>query len=198
MNKKNGLDLSGKMGVLVKFAFTNPKHIPAGIRETTMQDERRRKELAGRHLSRIEGDGIQVQEHRPGQVDTGIPVFQNVPGVHVACIRRGLVNNGFVLTDAHYFMKTAPGRTPKYMVVLVFERGAVQKELPRGTTDALIALANTVWAYAHVWSNPNATVTVNMVGRQPDVQPKNAISTRDGHLVVLPVTAIVEEGEEAA
>ncbi|NUM25941.1 MAG: hypothetical protein HUU49_05015 [Candidatus Buchananbacteria bacterium] len=200
------LNGNGPSRVIVKFAFTNDKHIPNGI--PVKKREADHVVDATHMVSAVQSgqtEEAQIGRHREGRVDTGTPVIQNLGMVQTAMIRRGLVNNGYRLTDAHYFTKPPAqrGHKPKHMVCLTFDREATTSaDLPEGTTRALRELANTTWQYAHVWSNPDKTATINLVGRQWDDgagkyrDPENALVVRNHELCAVPVTAHVDEVDE--
>ncbi len=181
-----GLDLSVQDKILVKFFFTNEKHIPPGIPPVERRDE---GVIAGAHkLEAMKAGRFSLAETgrvRAGKVDTGTPVFANLPLAHAGFIRRGLANNGFALESVHYYEKRDPGKTTKFVVVLSFVRGENRIPLDRKVQDALRALAKSVW-FAHVWDNQAVgnPATVNFVGKQQE-PAKNALVVRDGKLVAL-------------
>ena len=205
---QNALNLngSGPSRVIVKFAFTNPKHIPNGIEQKQRGTD---QEVDGQHMAKAyaagQGEQAKIGRHREGRVDSGEPVIQNLDMVQVAMIRVGLTNNGYRLSDTHYFIKkaTKTGHKDKYMVVLTFDRNATDTAtLPESTTRAIRELANTTWQFCHVWDNPDGTATVNLVGRQWDDarqsyrDPKHALVVRNHELCAVPVTAHVDEVDE--
>jgi len=168
--------------VVVKFGFSNPKVIPAGLRSVERKGER---ELLERRRAQGTGPGVQV--------------VNNTQQVQVAMLRRGLAANGFLLVDVHVYELRRPNRKTKYMVSLSFRRVAKNEEIIEiapETLDGLRRLATeAVWS-GHIWQNPNGVVCVDLVQRQPGVAPKNAFVTREGALGVEAVTALVEEGQE--
>ena len=190
--------LAGKDVVLVKFAFTNPKHIPQGIdRITRLSNQfmdamnRGRAEESGNKRLGREG------RFREGRVDTGYPIVNNLPFVQAALIRCGLANNDYKLVDAHWFRKEGQrGHQPKFMVCLSFKKGASENiELSRKTLDAVRQLANTVWNFCHVWQNTN-NFTVNFVGRMPDGKPHYALRVSEGEFVTDEVKELIHEALE--
>ncbi|MDD5110030.1 MAG: hypothetical protein PHI63_02330 [Patescibacteria group bacterium] len=194
----------GALVFIVKFYFTNPSQIPPGIPQ---KDRLENSELDAYHAAMM---GLLGQEAlgtlgrlREGRVDTGICVIQNLPAVQVGVLRRGFANNELRLIDAHWFRlePREPGRKPKFVVNLTFAQvrhaDVVLPELPRKTVEALRALANTTWAFCHVWDNsPIPVATVNCVGRQPDAKPTNAIVVRQRIVCAVPVAQRLEEKDE--
>ena len=179
-----GVDLGQTEVVLVKFFFTREEpEIFDGIRKTTTQDNSWRQKRGQEHIAEV---GVtKVIKHRQGHVDTGIPVFQNVPDVLASLVRTGLTNNGLPLTDAHWFVKEAPGKQDKNVVVLVFQKGAESILKLDGKIGASIrVLAKTVWGAGHIWSNPDKTATINLILRKSEGIARNAFAIRDGKITV--------------
>jgi len=212
MNVKNGTigevlispGESAPNRVLVKFHFTNKKHVPAGIRwidrptDQTVDDVHAQQAVAAGLF-----DQGTVGRVRPGRVDTGRHVVDNCPDVQLAVLRRGLTNVGFRLEDVHAFEKLAdPRNKPKVIVVLTFVRNDNGVELTRPTLEALRGLGRSTWQYCHVWDNPNGVVTINLVGRRWDdknqcyLPPRHALVVRDWKLQVKSVTEEVAESQE--
>ena len=75
-----------------------------------------------------------------------------------------------------------------------FKGGTV--ELNPSTNEALRALATVNWKFVHVWKNPDATITVNCLHRDPQGRSKHAIVVRDGELTAIEIVSPVEENEE--
>lgn len=209
--------------VIVKFFFTNPKHIPPGIPEKG-QDPNWLRDAANATWASLHGlaNESQVGRVRPGRVDTGQHILDNLPDVQLGLLRRGLNKSDYVLTDVHWFRAKAkkPGGQAKFVVCLTFcdiivlantEAGSQRykelmkqftQEFPRPLTEALRALAKTTWQFCHVWLNPDGTSTINLVGRRWDDQnqcylpPRHALVVRERTLRAIPVEVEVPEDQE--
>lgn len=199
--------------VLVKFNFTNPKHIPAGIPEKAREGD---KEVDSQHAIWAAVNGMaekaQVSRKREERVDSGEHVIDNLLNVQVAALRSGFANNDFVIADAHWFRHQPNKRAgqshspkPKFVVCLTYRAVEPSEKIPkllRKTVEALRELANTTWKYCHVWNNPDGCATVNMVGRSWNDKeqcydtPQNAIVVRDKTLKAIAVETSVSEDEE--
>lgn len=185
--------------VWVKFNFTNPNHIPPGIIRNDRRPEDgildRNNAFKARSIGRP--DLAEVGRHREGRVDTGEKVHENVQQTQLAFLRRGMANNGLKLGRCRWYIHRIEGRQTKFVVELGFTSNPkVMLTLTRQQEDALRALArDAVWT-SHIWYNPDDTCTVNMVQRQPDVSPKNAIVVRDGKLIVVQTSQLIEESAE--
>ncbi|MBX4211679.1 MAG: hypothetical protein KW806_02715, partial [Candidatus Yanofskybacteria bacterium] len=139
--------------------------------------------------------------HRPGRVDTGKPTVNNAQHIHAAIIRQALRNNAYIPTDLYWFPQDKAGVT-KCVVVSEFSpvsREAFEKapEVPRRSLDALRALARTTWNFCHIWENPDGVVTVNFVGRMPEMKPRRAVVIRKGAIEIGLVDALLPEEEES-
>jgi hypothetical protein len=187
-----GVDLGQTEVVLVKFFFTREEtEIFDGIRQTTTQDNSWRQKRGKEHIAEA---GTVPTKYRPGHVDTGVPVFQNVPDVLASLIRTGLTNNSLPLTDAHWFVKKAPNRQDKNVVVLVFQKGTESALKLDGKVGASIrALAKTVWGAGHIWSNPDKTATINLMLRKPEGVAQNAFAIKDGKITAKDIRGLQEE-----
>lgn len=195
----------GPLFMLVKFFFTNQEHIPNGIPEVGRQSN---FEMDRYHaeMIRLMGDANRATlgRLREGRVDTGDCVIENLAMAQVGLIRRGLANNGrhLILAHWHYQQPRGPNHRGKYVVSLTFaplieEIGVVIPELPRATVEAMRVLANTTWAYCHVWDNaPVPVASINCVGRQPDARPKHAIVVREHTVRAVAVAEKVAEQDE--
>lgn len=194
--------------VLVKYFFTNERHIPAGIPEKGRASD---EEMDQRHavFAIVKGmvDKASVGRIRPGRVDTGQHIFDKLENVQVATLRRGFTNAGYVLVDAHWFWNPPKGQGQQSKAVVCLTFGRVDDvsqvpDLPRRTLEALRELARTTWQFCHVWNNPNGVATVNLVGRRWDDRnqcyqpPRHALVVRDRTLCAIPVQQEVSESEE--
>ncbi len=224
MNELGSIPLtegSGWVGpgrIVVTFDFTNPRWIPRGIPLVERPGDR---EVDSDHALGVIALGrpelAQLGRHRTGRVDTGIPIIRNLEGVHAAILRRGLTNCGYRLVDCHYCQHIprpkagTRSRTPKWKVCLTFqwvgegefEGNLVQEDGQPNyngkTVAALRELANTTWAFAHVWDNRQAgnnAVAINFVGRQPEAKPQHAIAVRHNRLTAVRVAQAIPEDEE--
>ena len=179
--------------VLVKFFFTNPAHIPAGILEKNRAGD---EQMDMKHcLSAVDKELTTVGRVREGQVDTGEAIVQNKPMTQPAMLRKGLASNDYSLTNAHWYRKIQDGKTPKYVVVLVFKHNVeANLELARKTVDAIRKLANALW-FCHIWRNKD-TFTINFVGLQQGNKPSYSVTTRRGSISVEAAFTLAGEEEE--
>ncbi len=183
--------LAGK-DIIIKFFFTNPAHIPAGIE----QKNRKADEVIdfARNVTANKEIGA-YGRIREGRVDTGTQVANNLPMTQPAMLRRGLASQGYRLVDAHWFRKVQEGKTTKFVVVLSFRHGAEESiDLGRKTEDAIRKLANTLW-FCHIWQNEK-NFTVNFVGLQQGTTPSYSVVARGGELSAVSSFAIVDEDDE--
>ena len=168
--------------VIVKFLFTNPKWIPAGIpfvsRGTNNLEDnahfRKAVEMFGAKAGQKLGAIGRVRE---GRVDTGIHIADNIQLSQPAMLRSGLANIGMPLVDSHYFpLKSEdPKKSDKWVVCLSFCVSQERIELPGPTVQAMRELAKTTWQWTHVWANPDGKVTINVGGRLPEGKPRYAM-----------------------
>jgi hypothetical protein len=199
---RQGAEAAAK-AVLVKFTFNNESWVPKGIRRKDRQNDASMDYFHQRDLFTFEDPSLgEIGRHRPNRVDTGTPTVNNAQQVHAGIIRRALRNNGYVLSDLHYFEKKEQGRPSKYVVVADFKPVSPETlervpELLSGTVEALRALAKTTWNFCHVWENQNGVITVNFVGRMPDQAPRRAIIVRDGALEIDLVEQVMPEEQES-
>jgi hypothetical protein len=209
MNESNSISLKGEGApnrIVVKFNFTNRVHIPAGIPEKARGTD---KEVDARHAQDAIKSGdiaaAEVGKERAGRVDTGIPVIKNLEMVQVAMLRQGFARAKYLLADCHYYRHAVEGKQTKFVVCLTFRRlESVEgiPPLPSKTVEAMRDLARTTWGFAHVWSNPNGVVTINMVSRKWDSRgncyeaPAHALTVRNGMLAAEEVEQEVSEEAE--
>lgn len=203
-------DVEGAPDVfLVKFFFTNERHLPKGIPQRDRPpDEEIDRFHAIQAILQDRADQSRVGRKRPGRVDTGEHVIDNLGDVQVATIRTGFANNGYLLVDVHCFYHR---QKKKNVVCLNFKRidnTASLPELPSWVTKAMRELARTTWRYCHVWNNPpqeegrDALATINLTGRQWNGRdkcyfpPKHALVIRDRTLQAISVAAEVPEDQE--
>jgi hypothetical protein len=200
LNGSTAIELSEKDRILVKYSFANPSRIPAGIRQVPRNADMEQDKIhATWAVQHGQAELAEVGRIREGRVDTGVQAVNNAQMLQVATLRRALFNNGFGLADCYWQEREKQGGGIICLVVLEFQRistGMVTPPLPRQTVEALRVLANTPARYCHVWSNPDDSITVNCISPQFGQKPKTAMVVRDGQLVAIEVTAVVEESEE--
>lgn len=181
--------LAGK-DIIIKFFFTNPAHIPAGIE----QKNRKPDEVIdfARNVMAKDKETADYGRIREGRVDTGTQMANNLPMTQPAMLRRGLASQGYRLVDAHWFRKVQEGKTTKFVVVLSFKFGAEESiELSRKTEDAIRKLSRTLW-FCHIWQNEK-NFTVNFVGLQYPTRPSYTIVAREGSLSAIASFAFVDD-----
>jgi len=188
--------------ILVKFFFTNSGAVPDEIPEK--RDRRFTNPVMDQlHTDIAKALGLdeelgKVGRVREGRVDTGKNIINNLSMVQVADLLRqfasadycGPLADYYYLTNVHWFEQPAraPGKKPKFIVVLGYNQLGPEKvtpamlELAKVTENARMELSAITWQFCHVWQNLNGVTTVNMVGRQPGANPKHAIVVRDGEL----------------
>lgn len=165
------LDQYGR--ILIKFLFTNPKHIPAGIPEQKVgSNEERDLNHLIEAATQCWIEKAEVGRVREGRVDTG----ENfIPGLNSVSIGEGfaqLIGGGWNrIANPHWFCqqpKTQPGQKPrqlKYVVVLNLMRidGArvLAPNTPKEALGGLNYLINDCNWTLHGWTNPNGVITLN-------------------------------------
>ncbi|HEU0081151.1 MAG TPA: hypothetical protein VFQ72_04005 [Candidatus Paceibacterota bacterium] len=209
--------------VLVKFSFTNPKHIPQGLPEgkrVTWELRTLKDQVNAAAVHSIDPELAKKGRIHENYVDTGVRAVDNLQLVQLGIIRRGLTNSGFQLRAVHVqFVPAKPDRRdpkrmtfPKHVVELVFQNGDFFEEATatedekaaRATLEspqvvgALRALANTTWQWCHVWDNSKTagTATVNVGGRLPEGKPRNCIAVRNRSIAPVAIQATMSESEE--
>ncbi len=200
--------------VMVKFFFTNPAHIPVRLARAKSLRPKLATDSDTFNAIVATGQGrpelAEVGRVRPGRVDTGVQVVDNLQFVQLGLIRRGLTNVGFQLHDAYSFF--IPHKR-KHVVVLVFEKGYYEEATAtdeekrihnllnsRDVVEALRALGRTTWQWCHVWDNREIrqTATINVGGKLPDEERMNAnaIVVRDGQIIAVDIPVQLQESEE--
>ena len=197
--------IAGKK-VLVKFNFTNPARIPAGIPEKARLNDFQIDHIHAQKAADMGNSELgQFGRVREGRVDTGEQMTpkNGLINTQVAIIRRSLAAKGFVLCALYYYKHemTEPGRKAKFVVVLEFrESSTALTRVMRSSSEvvaAVRALSEMVWQFCHVWDNPDSSITVNLVGAQPEkFTPRHAVRVIDGQLVCVEVAEPVAEAEE--
>lgn len=178
-----GIDLCACDEILYKFTVGSRSQIPTDIREISRpsdkkMDQKHANEAKQAGLYREATDGLV----RPGRVDTGIAVYQNVERVRIGSIRSLLALEGFALVDVHFFQK--PGSEQCVIVMLLSQEGEPMKLLHR-TIEALRKLAReNVWKF-HGWDNSNLgkPATLNFTSKQQG-NPECMLVVRNGFLQV--------------
>ena len=205
VNTKNGTigidvgDPNAARRLLVKFTVKDRRQVPPGIPEVERPSDRA---IDDRHAQEAVADGqldrAKVGVVRDSRVDTGTEVI-NLQLVQAALLRRGLTNNGFRLTNSHYFQKPGDNR---FFIVLEFafigDLPGEPEPLPRQTVEALRELANRTWQFCNVWFNGTARpATINFGGMlNGNTRPKHSLVARDCQIMAAPTTAMLTEGEE--
>ena len=185
---RNGrLPIQGRTA-LMKFFFTNQKHIPPGIPLI----ERWGNETVDLGHA-VEGailgvNRVGIGRVRSGRVDTGLQVISNLPEVRASMLESGLTENGLSLVNLHWFVKPADrSGGDKYVVCATFHSGKPM-ELTEPTARALHELAAITWGYCHVWQNPNGVDSINLLlrrwdsNKQQSTQPRHLLVVRNGYL----------------
>ncbi|MDE1925206.1 MAG: hypothetical protein KGH79_03425 [Patescibacteria group bacterium] len=183
------VSLKEQKSILVKFFFTNEKHVPRGVPN---KDRAVMYLVDYNHAQKAKSQGqdelAKLGRHREGRVDTGEPVIKDLPGVQAALLKDRLTKAGFALKNLHWFKQVKEGRTPKFVVVCEFARGTQATELPADVVEALDFLSYAARWYCHVWDNRTVgnPLTINFVGRQPDAKVQYYLSVVDETLLAIP------------
>ena len=93
--------------VLVKFYFTNRKHVPPEITEYERKPDRAIDVINQMRAIAAGSDTYSPDRHRPGRVDIGEPVINNLPCSQADLVPSGLIDNDFRLIDIHWFTKAS-------------------------------------------------------------------------------------------
>jgi hypothetical protein len=179
--------------VMVKWTITNPSLLHADLRQ---QDRASDKDVDVRHqLDAIRSNfedamtKTSVGRVRAGRVDTGEELIRANNTAVAGNVIDDLAEAGFVMVDAHYYMR--PGKPPhgkdKYTIVCVFARqnaagSAKAVELSGELMEWLWSVAETTFQNLHVWGNPDGTMTWNFGGRSPDQAAKKTVRIVDGQM----------------
>ncbi len=168
----------------VKFISPSLRSIPPGIRSIERRTE---QELLARR--------------RENGVGRGVQAMNNMQKIQVAMLRVGLTANGLHLVDGHSFNLVCQGKPTRHATVLQYRRlaeGETAPEIPIEARAGLRTLAtDAVWT-CHTWLNPNGLVCVDLVQRQPGVEPLGALVTRKGELIIVKTDRLIAEEEEDA
>jgi hypothetical protein len=192
-----GLRLDPKKPVLFKIFLNKRELVPAGISEKRRQsdkemDRQHAEEAIARGDNRAAVDG----RVRPGRVDTGNAVYQNVPAVQIGSIRSLLALKGYRLGDVHWFEKLGHGKHAKtqYVIVMYLATDCQPIELPPEALEGLRKLCREAPYTANVWDNENIQ-TLNFTSRQVGLKPKAKIVSRDGYIRILDLDSEQDVGE---
>ncbi|MDO8471089.1 MAG: hypothetical protein Q7S49_00565 [bacterium] len=170
----NGLALAATQFLLVKFYFTNPAHIPEGIKRIERKDE---QELIRKR--------IEILKAATPADTKGFQVVNNVLNTSAEQLFAGLRAAGLVLLDVHNWKQVKSGRMAKYVVSFAWSRPQEGlEEVADVNADAFTK--DVVW-FCHAWQNPTSVNTVEFVGRQPGQKAKHVALVEDNHVVVRPV-----------
>lgn len=192
--------------IYVKLSVKSESFVPAGIRHRPRTSD---KQVDRNHADKAEDMGqselAKVGRERPGRVDTGEHVIDNMQNVQVATVRRALANNGWYLQEAYTYTKRPPtggtyrkgSRRPTetYVVVLQYKRHDPSIHLEHELQEDLRELGRITWQYLHVWRNPDGTLTVNC-GGPSFIRPRYGLVVRDGKLKPIPLKTALLESEE--
>jgi len=191
--RTGGLDLDKVDTILVKFFFTNQDHVPRGIPHVDRSTSYG-LDFKHRQQARTAGKGElgEIGRHREDRVDTGEPVFKDLPATRASLLKDQLTKAGFALKSMHWMPQVKLGRQPKYVVVCQFERGTQVGELPAEVLESLEYLVYTARWIAHVWDNSalRNPSTINFVGRDPNVKAKYDLAVEGGKIVAKVVPQI--------
>lgn len=184
--------------VLVKFSFTNHKHIPEGIEEKKRENN---ATMDHHHaLAAISSNKHELavpNRLRPGRFDTGNKFIDNLQFMHIGCLVRGLSNTNFAMSGIHWFHKIGEGgSSDKFVVCVTYKHSVDNVTVPQKSLEQLRKLASTCWQYCHAYANFDGAVTLNMGGRLPDGKPKHSVVVRNGHIMAARITRFVTESEE--
>lgn len=190
MEMEGSLDLSKFTTVLVKFSFTNPKHVPSGvplIQRPTNEEIDAKHAADQKYLATHSDQSLgEKGRHREGRVDTGEPVIKDLQAVQAMLLKRDLVGAGFKLSGFRYWKQQRDEKSvPKWVVQCQFTKtdGPVEHYPAHVAATIQSLVSGACWA-AHVWANPNGVATINFVGRQPGVKPKNYLVVGGGQYVM--------------
>jgi hypothetical protein len=200
-----GLKLDPAKPILFKIFLNKHELVPAGIPEKKRasdkeMDRQHAEEAIARGDSRAAVDG----RVRPGRVDTGNAVYQNVPAVQIGSIRSLLALKGYRLGDVHWFEKKGFGKHPRtqYVIVMYLAANCEPIVLPPEVLEGLRELCRGAPYTADVWDNRD-TQTLNFRSRQVGLKPQATILSRDGYIRIVDLyndrdVAEIEREEELA
>lgn len=191
---KGELNLAEIDTILVKFFFTNDKHIPSGVPNLQHPGNEERDAIHASQEKYFGKDGDKslgaVGRHREDRVDTGEPVIKDLPGTRAGLLQGDLVKAGYTLVGFRWWKqapKPKPGerpRTPKFVVQAAYVKGAPYVAHPPHITSTMSSLATDAVWFCHVWKNPNGVATINFVGRQPDGKMENGLVVAGGKFIM--------------
>ena len=186
-SRKSGLSLDEAKVVLVRFHFSNPDAMPAGLLmvESKPEQDRLAKLMA------------QMKTSDPNAI-RGYEAINNVKRAQVALLRTGLVNNGLRLTDSHVTISRKPGKPVSNIVVLAhrrLEEGESAVEIPHLAKEGLRELATKEVWIAHGWWNPNLVFVIDLVAPHR-MDPLHALVVRNGWIVAEATERKLREDEE--
>jgi len=183
------LDLDKFNTVLVKFFFTNDKHVPRGIPNVARKND---FAVDYKHMRAAKEAGADdlgaVGRHREGRVDTGEPIIKDLHGVQASLLKDRLIKAGFAIKNLHWYKQERASRIPKFVVVCEFVRGIQTEELPQDVIAALDFLSYCARWTCHVWDNSQLgkPATINFVGRQPDGKVQYYLSLIENTITAIP------------
>jgi hypothetical protein len=158
--------------LVVKFYFTNHKLVPANVRLVL----RREDALETKHLQQGQQLGLQdggYEAERRDRVDTGR--HEQINEVDLFDFWETAKKN-FQIVDVHIFWQSQQGTGMKKPVLTITFVPEGSGQQPDKKIPDLIEqieknfIRNVTWGIVHLWTNPNGTVTLNCLRRQPQTQ----------------------------
>ncbi|MEX2013791.1 MAG: hypothetical protein WD896_00350 [Parcubacteria group bacterium] len=173
MLKGLGLDLGLTNALLVKYYFTDPIHIPEGV-----------KRIAKTRYAAFATSHFQARENRISEERTGFRLAHNVPDTNSEYLFGGLYAAGLVLLNVYHWERPRPGRELQYVVN--FTWGPPQEGLEEMSVKVEALTHGVVW-YSHIWQNPTGVNTIEFAGRRLGVASQHVIFVEENHVRVSPV-----------
>lgn len=168
--RPEGLDLSKTKYLLVKFYFTNPAHVPDGVRHIARKSE---SDLVNQRIAALRA--------ATPAVTRGAQVVDNALNTSADELFAGLYDAGFEIVDIQSWEQAKAGKTTKYVVNFVWARP--QEGVEPIEVDTAPFTENVVW-FNHIWENPTQVNTIDYVGRQPGQKAKHKTVVEDNHVHV--------------
>lgn len=159
--KSEGLVLEYVETFLLKFSVRSKMEVPAGLEERIRSSQ---SELDKKHIIEAQNEGLNQKRLmrgriRPGHVDTGFPVYNEVVRTSLRNFCEGAIRQGYNIRDGHYFTQSG-----KFIIVYAFHFA----QLPGPNADELLAqiaeLAEESWTVS-LWDNPTLVSTANCTYR---------------------------------
>jgi len=176
--------------IMLKWTLTNPDLLHSELRQQERGSDR---EIDVAHqIAAIKKGFVELTttgRARAGRVDTGEELIRTHNCATAFSTFDQLGDNGFVLVDAHFYMRPAQGKhgKDKYTVVCVFARDNGELTSFEPSAELMVwlhDLAETTFQSLHVWGNPDGTCTWNYGGRTPDQEAKFDARIEDSRMGV--------------